>query len=534
MTAEDASVPATPGEDRLAAPPGAELASSLEAIVASSDDAIVGMTLDGTITTWNAGATAMYGYAPGEMIGHNVSELVTADRAGELTPYLARLSLGERTDHFETTRVRKDGTRIDVSVSMSPIRDANGAVVGAAAVGRDISARIRAEASSRLMEARLRQSERMETVGQLAGGLAHDVNNVLGVILGYVSLLADEVGENLEAHAEIRRIEGAVQRAARLTRQLLIFSRRDTAQPQDLDLNQVISDVRDLLAASLGGGVELRFDPPEGLPPIRADRGHVEQVLLNLAANARDAMPAGGVLTIGTGVADLDEAFCAAHPGAVAGRRVELSVADTGTGMSAEVLARIFEPFFTTKPIQQGTGLGLSTVYGIATRAGGSISVESKEGSGSVFRVFFPLATASSLAPGGAPALQRILVVDDMPEMLAIVSRILRGDGYAVIEARSDEEALWLALRDPGLDLVIADSLRPQAPGAELVAKLSETTPGLPVLSMSSGVHAGTDAEYLSRQGIAVIEKPFTASALLAKVRSLLAAPPGQAPAPAP
>ena len=266
-------------------------ASRLAAIVGSSDDAIIGKTLTGTITSWNAAATAIYGYTPEEMIGRNISELMPGDRAGELVPILKQLARGERVSHFQTKCVRKDGTVIDVSVSVSPILDDTGTVIGAASVARDITAQIRAEDDRRALQARLARSERLATIGQLAGGIAHDFNNLLGVIIGHTTLLAEEAAGQPDIYADIRRIEFTAQRAARLTKQLLIFSRRDTAQPQDTNLNTVIDDVRDLLSASLGPGIELRLNPEMTLPAIKADRSHLEQVLLNLAANARDAMP---------------------------------------------------------------------------------------------------------------------------------------------------------------------------------------------------------------------------------------------------
>jgi two-component system, cell cycle sensor histidine kinase and response regulator CckA len=505
------------------------VAARLAAIVELSDDAIIATTLDGVITSWNAGATAMYGYAPEEMIGHNITELIPADRAGELTRILGRLRRGERVEHYETRRVRKDGTVLDVSVSVSPVLDPAGAVIGAASVARDISFRVAAEAERQALEARLRQAERLETLGQLAGGVAHDFNNLLSVIVGYAELMTEEAGGQPGLRADAEQILGAAQRAARLTRQLLIFSGRDTAQPQAVDLSDVVAGMRELLVASLGSQVELVIEPAPVLPLVRVNRGHAEQVLLNLAVNARDAMPGGGTLRIGTGITELDAGYCAGHPHTRPGRYVQLTVADTGAGMSPEVAARAFEPFFTTKPPGRGTGLGLATVYGVMAQAGGGVSIESREGAGALFRCFFPPVAASAGAATGGTARRRILVVDDEPGVLAVTSRILRKGGYEVVEAQDAAEALSL-LSSPefSFDLLLTDSVMPGMSGAGLAERVARLRPGMRVLNMSGYAAAEASAEQTGREEAAFIEKPFTAGALLEKVRSVLGArPPG-------
>jgi PAS domain S-box-containing protein len=503
-----------------------ELMFRLAAIVDSSDDAIIGKTLDGTITSWNAGATAIYGYPPEEMIGRDIAALMPEDRVHELVPILSRLARGQRVSHFETKRVRKDGTVIDVSVSVSPVLDEHGTVLGAASVVRDVSARIRAEEDKRALHARLAQSERLETLGQLASGIAHDFNNLLGVIMSHASLLAEEADGQPEMLADIRPIELAAQRAARLTRQLLIFAKRDSAQPQDTDLDNVIGEMTELLAASVGGSIELRFDQAITPPVVKADRSHLEQVLLNLATNARDAMPQGGTLTIATGAAELDEAYCAARQHATPGHYVTLTVSDTGTGMSPEVAARIFEPFFTTKDAGRGTGLGLSTVYGIVTRCGGSISVQSERDAGTTFRVYLPAAARPTPATPAAPASadtaggKRILVVDDEPTILSMVSRILAKDGYSVLEAHSGKEAMSMASSpDFAVDLLLTDSLLPHDAG--FAERFAELKPGLRILRMTGDGTAQLTAEH-STEEVAIITKPFTSQALLEKVHAVL------------
>jgi len=279
----------------------------------------------------------------------------------------------------------------------------------------------------------------------------------------------------------------------------------------------------------LGGGIDLQFELAVGLPAIQVDRGYVDQVLLNLVVNARDAMPAGGTLTIGTAVAVLDEAYSARHPGIRVGPYVELWVRDNGTGMSPEVMARVFEPLFTTKAAGRGTGLGLATVYGIATRAGGSVSVESEEGAGTVFRVYFPSANvpAPAVPPGAGGVPRRILVVDDEPAVLALAARVLRKSGYEVVEASTGEEALGLAsLPDVGVDLLLTDSVLPHMSGAGLAERFAQLQPGVRVLHMSGYSAGSLSAEAIGRRDVAFIEKPFNPQALLDKVRSVLAAPP--------
>jgi PAS domain S-box-containing protein len=468
----------------------------------------------------------MYGYTADEMIGRSISEIMPDDRVHELVPILSRLARGERVGHFETRRLRKDGTVVDVSVAVSPIVDEHGTVLGAASVARDVSERVRAEEDKRAMQTRLAQSERLATLGQLAGGIAHDFNNLLGVIISHASLLNDEAHGRPDMQADIRRIELAAQRAASLTRQLLIFARRDAAKPQDTDLDNVITEISELLSASVGESIQLRLDRATTPAVTRADRSHLEQVLLNLAVNARDAMPGGGTLTIATGAADLDEAHCAAHPDARPGHYVTLTVSDTGTGMSPQVAARIFEPFFTTKAAGRGTGLGLSTVYGIVARAGGSISVQSGKDAGTTFRVYLPAAAAApapaapaSVGPAGG---QRILVADDEPAIAAIVSRILAENGYSVLEAHGGEEVMSIA-SSPGfdIDLLLTDSLQPRASGTDFAGRLSELRPGLRILHMTGDGTAQPTAEHGTEE-VAVIAKPFTAQTLLEKVHAVL------------
>ncbi len=514
-TGEQMGVPQTATEGR----DEAELRSLLAAIVESSSDAIIGKNLDGIITTWNAAAKDLYGYTAEEMIGRSVAKIFPPDRADELGPILDRLRLGERVEHFETTRVRKDGTVVEVSISVSPVYDHTGTVTGAATVARDITKR-------RSAEARMHQADRMDTVGQLASGIAHDFNNLLGAIIGFATLAAEDAADRPGLRADIEQIISSAQRAARLTRELLIFSQRDTEQLELVSPNAVITGVCTLLEASVGRHIALRLDLDADVPTVLADRGRFEQLLLNLSLNAHDAMPDGGTLTISSRAAGLDAA--AAHalaPQPSAERFAQVTVSDTGRGMSPEVRRHIFEPFFTTKGPATGTGLGLATVYGIVSQAGGAIGVDSAPGAGSAFHVYLPAAaTAAPVAPAAAaPAAaqghgEKIVIVDDEPSVLQAASRILCRNGYTTLEAASGAEALRL-ISDSDCALLLTDTVMPGMSGFVLAERAARLRPGLRVLHMSG--NTGPDPGDSKK---VFLQKPFTAEALLGKVRGLLEA----------
>jgi PAS domain S-box-containing protein len=488
----------------------------LAAIVESCDDAIIGESLDGTVTSWNAAAQAMYGYHAAEIIGHSIAELIPPDRSGELPEILAMLASGQRISHFETRRVRKDGTVIDVSVSVSPVRDAAGRLTGFAAVARDITDQLRAADRIRSYQEQAARTQRLETVGQLAAGVAHDFNNMLGAIAGFADLI--RTGEDpRDASDDAGHILAAVDRASSLTKELLLVGRRAVTNPQRTDLNAIITGARPLINASLGPGTTLAVNLGTDPPAVWADAGQLEQAIQNLAVNARDAMPDGGTLTIATASARLE--------GPRPGHYAELTVTDTGVGMTPEVAARAFEPFYTTKGPGHGTGLGLSTVHGIITQAGGTITVASQPGAGAAFRILIPAAAAiptQSPAPGPAaaqaagPPIATILITDDEPEFLHATARMLQGNGYTPLEAASGFQALEiLAAND--VQLLVTDSIMPGMTGTDLSDRARQLRPGLPVLHMS-GYTPPTDPAHQA----AFIHKPFTTDQLLTKIRALL------------
>ena len=376
--------------------------------------------------------------------------------------------------------MRADGTEFPMELTIASVD-----VVGPPLfIGylRDVSEQHRQADELEALNYRRHQSERLESLGQLAGGIAHDFNNLLGVIMNYAAFAADEVADRPAVLADVQEIQSAAERAARLTAQLLILGRRGAIQPETLDLNTIVAEIHSLLSRSIGEHIELRVDPSPDLPKVRADRGQIEQVLLNLVVNARDAMPGGGTLTIETTHVELDDEYARLHPDVSAGHYVGLTVSDTGTGMSAEVAAHIFEPFFTTKAVGEGTGLGLATVYGIVTEAGGSMTVYSEEGIGTTFRLYFPVTDLPASAAPEGPALpqgqgETILVVEDEPAVLELTSRILRQGGYNVLEAATFHEALSLATSHD-FHLLLTDSVMPEMSGSMLAERINELRPG--------------------------------------------------------
>jgi PAS domain S-box-containing protein len=344
---------------------GAAAQSQLAAIVQSSHDAIMGKTLDGRITSWNPGAERLYGYTAQEMVGRRVDALFLPAWVATEASVLSRIAGGERVEQFQIERRHKDGGTIMVSLSLSPIADDTGAVVGVASVSRDVSERqaarerLKSQAERDRMEARLHQSQRLESLGQLAGGVAHDFNNLLAVMLNYTTFVAEQITARAEADPDghwhdvrndITQIQRAGERATELTHQLLAFGRREVVRPQILNLNTVLGEIEPFLRRTLGEHIQLRPQMAADLWPVLADPGQLEQVLVNLAVNARDAMPKGGTLSIGTANRILDEAAAETRTGLRPGRHVELWIADTGTGIPPAIAERVFEPFFTTKP----------------------------------------------------------------------------------------------------------------------------------------------------------------------------------------
>jgi PAS domain S-box-containing protein len=381
---------------------------------------------------------------------------------------------------------------------------------------------------SRRMEEQLRQSQKMEAVGRLAGGIAHDFNNLLTVINGYGELLLRRIGEDSPVRKEVEQIRQAGERAALLTRQLLAFSRRQVLQPKVIDLNAVVSGMDAMLRRVIGEDVELRTIPGEGLGSVKADPGQIEQVILNLAVNGRDAMPGGGKLTVETGNAFLDEEFSSKHPYVAVGPHVLLAVSDTGVGMNEETQAHLFEPFFTTKEKGKGTGLGLSTVYGIVKQSQGYIHVYSEVGKGTTVKIYLPRADGEAEAVSPAPSTEpkgreTVLVVEDEGSVRELVEKVLTGKGYRVLTASDGNEGLRVAEGHPDpIHMLLTDVVMPGMGGRELAGRLEAARNGMKVLFMSGYSEKAVSRHGILEDGLAFLQKPFSSETLLRKVRETL------------
>ena len=501
-----------------------EYRSRLALIIDSSDDAIIGKNLDGTITSWNKGAERIYGYAPEEVIGKHISLLVPSDRPDEIPEILQKIARGESTEHFESVRVTKDGRQLDVSISVSPLRDAKGDIIGASAIARDITAQKRAESQ-------LHQSQKMEAIGRLAGGVAHDFNNILGIINACTEFLRDRIDPAGEPSLYIENIQKATERGSSLTRQLLAFSRTPVIQPRILDLNERLKDISKLLRPLMGDDVEVLIVSRSPSAVVEADPGQLDQILVNLAVNARDAMPRGGKFILETRAEKFDEAFAEQHQAMAAGKYVLLAVSDTGSGMDEATASRIFEPFFTTKEMGKGTGLGLATVYGIVKQSAGHILVYSEPGHGTTFKIYLPSADhkiglgSKSEVETVAPKRQgtTILLVEDDEIMRSLTRQLLEEHGYTVIEADDGKSALERVESHPGpIDLLLTDVVMRRMSGPELVERLSVSRPNLKVVFMSGYTGELIAEREVLKRGITLLEKPFSRTALLNTIHTTL------------
>lgn len=513
-------------------------------------DAIVGVARDGRIELVNAQTERLFGYGRDELVGELVEILVPerlrAEHPGDRAGYFADSRTRPREAGLEMFGRRKDGSEFPAEVSLSSI-DSRDDMLRIAVI-RDVSERVEAESQRKLLEEQLErarrehsqrekdgleeqlnQLRRLESVGQLAGGIAHDFNNILAVILNAAAFVAEDLDEGSPLLEDVEEIQRSAQRAAALTRQLLIFSRRDVVRPQSLDLNEVVSELEKLLRRVLGEHVVLHTKFADGLWPVTADPGQIEQVLVNLVLNARDAMPGGGRLTIETSNVDMNGEYVSLHPISTPGPHVRLTVRDTGVGMDPEVAAKAFEPFFTTKPKGEGTGLGLATVYGIVTDAGGNIQIYSELGLGTTVKVQLRASTSETL-----PAVEKrpsrrasrgetVLVVEDESSVRRVTRRILVKGGYKVLTAAGGKEALDICQRDDKpIDLLLTDVVMPEMLGPELATRATALRPGIAVLFTSG--YADQVIEHQTEAGAEVpfVEKPFTSETLLAGVGAVL------------
>ena len=486
-------------------------------LVESNPDALVVYDAEtGRIVDANPAALALYGYAPEELMRMRVDDLRPARDATGTPAVTSRPMLEEH---------RRKGTGVfPAEVVATELRIEGRAVYVLTA--RDVSERERGRAEKERLEEQLRVAQKMDAVGRLAGGVAHDFNNLLAVIQAHADFLSMQIPAASESHAELEGILRASARGAALTRQLLLFSRHKPIEFGQVDVNAVVSDVQKLLARVIGAPIQVSVQLDAELPLVKADSDQLSQVVLNLAVNARDAMPRGGRLSISTSVVDLRDRT-GLHAGELQpGRYVCLSVEDTGDGMDFATLSRLFEPFFTTKDPGKGTGLGLTTVYGIVRSSGGAIDVRSQEGKGSAFTVYLPVTSeaAAPTWPIPQPRAQgrgeTILVVEDEEKLRVLVKRILTTNGYAVIDHASGREALRAAANaEARIDLLVTDIVMPEMNGRDLAAELQRVRPGVRVLFMT-----GYTEQAVNDIGPSVgfLLKPFPTTALLGQVRRLL------------
>ena len=476
-----------------------------KAIVDASEDAIVSKSLAGIIKSWNPGAEKLFGYTAFEAIGRTMSIIIPADRPDEEADILARLARGERVEHFETVRRHKDGHLMDISVTISPILDKRGAVVGASKIARDISEAKRAEAMRLSLEGQLRESQKMEAIGTLAGGIAHDFNNIIATILGNVDLAIDDTSGNAIAQRSIGEIRKAARRARDLVQQILSFSRRQPLERKRIALQPVIEESVRLMRATYPARVQIRVDCDAPVPEVLADATQIQQALLNLGTNAMQAAGAAlqtiairlDTVILDAAFAKTSEALRAMHLSRPA-LTVRLTITDGGPGMDETTLARIFEPFFTTKPMGEGTGLGLPVVRGIVHSHEGAIMVASEPAKGTTFTIYLPAAPARTLASsgtgmdGGAEATRtdgagrRLLYIDDDDGMVLLVTRLLERRNF-VVSGFTDASTAIALLRGAAADfaLVVSDYNMPYLSGLDVARAVRDIRADLPVAIVS-------------------------------------------------
>jgi PAS domain S-box-containing protein len=541
-----------------------EANAKLAAIVESSDDAIISKDLNSIITSWNYGAKRLFGYTEQEAIGQPVTMLIPADRVDEEPGILERIRCGERIEHYETVRRRKDGTLLDISLTVSPIRDAQGKIVGASKIARDITARKLAEEKLRVSEERFRllntdlenrvlartaelqrtigererlqdqllQAQKMESVGTLASGVAHDFNNLLNIILSHATIMRLD-GKNPARISEMTAvIEETVRRGATLVEQLMMLGRKDGAEFGSVKLNEVAEKLAKLLTQTFPKTIVITLELERELSAIAGNENQLHQTLLNLCVNARDAMPKGGRIAIKTETV-VGEELRRRMPEAGARCYASISVSDGGSGMDEATQRRIFEPFFTTKPMGEGTGLGLAVVYGIVKNHGGFIEVKSIVGHGATFCVYLPIpektageeliSAANDAAPKVTGRGQTILFVDDEERQLNAMRGFLESEGYKVLPAKDGVEALErFKQHQDKIALAVLDLGLPRLGGWQAFQQMREIKPELQALVASGFVSPEVEAEVAQGKLAGVITKPYSLDDVLGKISTTI------------
>jgi two-component system, cell cycle sensor histidine kinase and response regulator CckA len=547
----------------------------LAAIVESSDDAIISKDLNGIITSWNRGAERLFGYTAEEAIGKPITMLIPADRIDEEPGILERIRRGERIDNYDTVRQRKDGRSVQISLSVSPIKDAAGIIIGASKIARDITERKQAEAAlheardqlakanqelerrvnertadleranaallrdmqeQRRLEEQLRQAQKMEGIGTLAGGIAHDFNNILNIIKGYASLIEQHPSADEKISESVSVIDESIERGASVVRQLLTLARKTESSLVSVDVNDIVSPFANLLKQTFPKTIDVSLELRPKLPAVMADPNQITQALLNLSVNARDAMPNGGKLKLRTKVLDGGQAQKTVPR---ASFYVCIEVADTGTGIEDSIRNRIFEPFFTTKGVGEGTGLGLAMVYGIVKNHNGFVNVESESKRGTIFRLYIPVApseekaipheangTAKVSGPERSKGQRTLLLAEDEQAMVLLLKRTLSNHGYHVLAALDGEEAIDIYRRHKDeIDVVLLDIGLPKVAGWEVILKLKEENPNVNVVVASGYIDPAFKAK-MHQVGVNdFIPKPYTPDTIIEALQAILEKP---------
>ncbi len=503
----------------------------LAAIVDSSDDAIIGKTLDGIITSWNKGAEKIYGFKEYEVLGKPISILAPHDHADEIQGFLEQIRSGKSVKRLETVRRNKDGANIPVSLTISPIIDKDGGIIGASTIARDVSDRIKAEQQREALQAQLFHAQKMEAIGTLTSGIAHDFNNILQAVIGYSELMLQRKKDGEKDSFDLEKIYEAGIRGAELVKNLMTFTRKTETQFKPVDLSYQVQQAVSMLVRTIPKMIEIETTLAPELAKIEADPSQIDQILMNLAVNARDAMPDRGKLSIQTSNVVLDDTYCKTHVAVNPGAYVLLTVSDTGHGMDKETLSHIFEPFFTTKEIGKGTGLGLATVYGIVKRHNGFIDCQSQPGQGTTFKIYLPVDqrteqvsqdTCETTTPQGGT--ETILLADDEESVRLITKRILNKIGYNVISACDGLEALELYKRESGnISLVILDLVMPKMGGQKCLEEILKVNPTSKVL-IATGVSSDDEqaGRVIGSGAMGIIHKPFDKNDLSRAVRDTL------------
>ncbi|HTT79973.1 MAG TPA: PAS domain S-box protein [Stellaceae bacterium] len=533
MSVPDGAPSPKKSADEALLPPGSDQLFGIlvQGIV---DYAIVLLNPDGIVTTWNPGAQRINGYAADDIINRHFSLLYTPEDREAGAP-ARTLDAAARDGRFEGEgwRARKDGTRFWASIVVGRILDKDGALIGFTKITRDLTEKKRAEEELERARAALAQSQKMEAIGQLTGGVAHDFNNLLTVIANALDLLSAPTRDAVQRRRIIESAQRAAERGARLTQQLLVFSRRQQLRPQAHDINGLVAGFEAVLRRACPEPIAFELRPSQLPVAANVDGPQFETALLNLVVNARDAMVRGGTLVIATGRESIDAARATAMSDIPPGDYVTVAVRDSGEGMPASVMARAFEPFFTTKEVGKGSGLGLSQVYGFAMQSGGHVAIDSTPGCGTTVMLYLPAAAAAahSEARSGKPrrdtAIGRVLVVEDDPEVLQVTVESLRGIGYEVLTAPDGSSALAVLQREGRIDILFTDIVMPRGMnGIELARTALQLRPQLRVLLASGYPTAARSVRSGAATGgeFAFLAKPYRGSELAAALRALRAA----------